>query len=275
MTRCYGLRKIHKENYPLRLVVSTINTPTRILEENFNMILKNSLSKSNYTVKNSWEFQKIIVTKTIPDGHVMISLYVVAMFPNIPLDLVKKAVSNGWIKVKSHTKLNKKEFLKGLDFIMNSTEFKFNGKFYKQKFGTPTGSVFLSPMLAEIVMEDLKKTVFERLEFVVPFYFRCVDDTLLCVPLDKLQKRIDTFNNYHPRIQFTHEMEKNNRISFLDLEIIKLKNGTIVSNWYRKSIYSVRMLNFISNHAFQNKVAIIKNLVDRAVCLSHESFHSE
>ena len=68
----------------------TINTPARFLEQNFNMILKNSLPKSNYTVKNSWEFQKIIVTKTIPDGHVMISLDVFAMFPNIPLELVKK-----------------------------------------------------------------------------------------------------------------------------------------------------------------------------------------
>ena len=35
------------------------------------------------------------------------------------------------------------------------------------------------------------------------------------------------------------------------------------------------MLNFISNHPFQNKVAIIEILVDRAVCLSHESFYSE
>ena len=130
-------------------------------------------------------------------------------------------------------------------------------------------------MLAEIVMEDLEKTVFERLEFVVPFYFRYVDTLLLRVPLDKLQELIDTFNNNHPRIQFTHEMEMNNRISFLDLEIIKLDNGKIVSNWYRKSTYSGRVLNFTSNHPFQNKVAIIKNLVDRAVCLSHESLHSE
>ena len=274
LARCYGLRKIQKEKYSLRLVVWTINTPTRFLEKNFNMILKNSLSKSNYTFKNSWEFQKIIVTKTIPDGHVMISLDVLAMFPNILLDLVKKAVSNRWIKVKSHTKLDKKEFLKGLDFIMNSTKFKFSGKFYKQKFGTPIGSV-IAPILTEIVMEDLEKTVFERLEFVVPFYFRYVDDTLLCIPLDKLQRVIDTFNDYRPRVQFTHEMERNNRISFFDLGIIKLDNGKIVSNWYRKSTYSGRMLNFISYHPFQNKIAIIKNLVDRAVCFSHESFHSE
>ena len=32
------------------------------------------------------------------------------------------------------------------------------------------------------------------------------------------------------------------------------------------------MLNFVSNHPFQNKVAIIQNLTDRAICLSHESF---
>ena len=96
----------------------------------------------------------------------------------------------------------------------------------------------------------------------------------MCVPLNKLQRVINTFNDYHPRIQFTHEMERNNRISFLDLEIIKLDNGKIVSNWYRKSKYSGRML-FISNDPFQNIVAIIKNLVDRAVRLSHESFHSE
>ena len=249
LARCYGLRQIHKENYPLRLFVSTINTTTRFLEENFNLILENSLSKSNYTDKNSWELQKIIVTKTIPNGHVMISLDVVAMFPNTPLDFVKNAVSNRWIKVNSDRKLDKKEFLKGLDFIMNYTKFKFNGKFYEQKCGTSIGSV-VSPMLAEIFMEDLEKTVFKRLEFVVPFYFRYVDDTLLCVPLDKLQRVLDTFNDYHPRIQFTHEMERNNRISFLDVEIIKLDNSKIVSNWYKKSTYSGRILNFISSHPF-------------------------
>ena len=167
----------------MKLVVSTINTPTIFLEQNFNMILKNSLSKSNYTVKNNWELQK---NYNHSYGHVMISLAVFAMFPNIPLELVKKAISNRWIKVKSHTKLDEKGSLKGLDFIMNSTKFKFNSKSYKQNFGTPIGSV-IPPMLAEIVMEDLERTVFERLEFFLLFSFRYVDDILLCVPLENLQ----------------------------------------------------------------------------------------
>ena len=125
-------------------------------------------------------------------------------------------------------------------------------------------------MLAEIVIKDLEKTVFVRFKFVAPFYFRYVDDTFLCVPLNKLQKLIDNFS-LHSRIQFTHEMERFNRISFWNLEIIKLDNGKIISNWYRKSTFSGRMLNFISNHPFQNKVAIIKNVVDRDVCLMNHS----
>lgn len=274
LARCYGLRKIHKENYPLRLVISTINSPTKFLEKNFNLILKDSLPLSKYNIKNSWEFQKIITTKKVPDDYVMISLDVVAMFPNIPLELVKKGISNRWDKIKFRTRLDKKEFLKGIDFIMNSTYFKFNGKFYKQKFGTPIGSV-ISPILAEIVMDDLEKFVFDKLDFELPFYFRYVDDTILCVPLVKLQTVIDTFNSFHPRIQFTYEIEKNNSISFLDLELIKLQNGNIITNWFRKITYSGRLLNFFSAHPFQNKIAIIKNLVDRAICLSHESFHTQ
>ena len=111
----------------------------------------------------------------------MVSLDVVAMFPNIPLELVKDAISKRWDKIKLRTRLNKKEFLKGIDFIMNSTYFKLN----KQKFGTPIGSV-ISPVLAEMVMEDLE-FFFEKFDFELPFYFRYVDDTILCVPLKKIQ----------------------------------------------------------------------------------------
>ena len=49
----------------------------------------------------------------------------------------------------------------------------------------------MSSILAEIVMEDTEKTGFEMLGFIVPFYSRYVDDTLLCVALDKL-KTINT-----------------------------------------------------------------------------------
>ena len=65
------------------------------------------------------------------------------------------------------------------------------------------------------------------------------------------------------------------RISFLDLELIRLADGGIITNWYRKNTYSGRILNFLSFHPFSNKIAVVKNLVDRAIGLSHDSFHYE
>ena len=162
-------------------------------------------SCKSYDFVESKQEENIFRSSKVGASYVMASLDV-AMFPNIPSELVKKAVSDRWNKIKSHTKLDEKEFFKGLDFIINSTKFKFkfNCKLYKQKFGSPISS-FISSMLAEITMEDLEEYIFKSLGFVVPFHFRYVDYTLFCVPLDKLQTFIDTFNYYHPRIQFTYE----------------------------------------------------------------------
>ena len=87
---------------------------------------------------------------------------------------------------------------------MNSTKFKFVGKFYKHKFSTPICSV-ISPILAEIVMKDLDKCILERLRFVFLFCFQYVNNILLCVLLGKLQTVVDNFKDHYPRIQFTYD----------------------------------------------------------------------
>ena len=51
------------ERHQMENIDTTNTVLARFLEDKFNMLLKNLLSKSNYTVKNSWEFQKIMVTK--------------------------------------------------------------------------------------------------------------------------------------------------------------------------------------------------------------------
>lgn len=48
------------------------------------------------------------------------------------------------------SKIAKKEFLAAIEFILTSTYFSFNGKIYKQTYGTPMGSPF-SPIVADIV----------------------------------------------------------------------------------------------------------------------------
>ena len=49
----------------------------------------------------------------------------------------------------------------------------------------------------------------------------------------------------------------------------------MITNWYRKDVWSGHYLNFYSNHSLSNKIGIIYSLTDRAILLSHDKFHSE
>lgn len=85
---------------------------------------------------------------------------------------------------------------------------------------------------------------------------------------------LEVFNSYNNRLQFTHELEINQGLSFLDLYIIR-HNGKLRTNWYQKSTSSGRFLNYNSEHPFEHKKGVIFNLVDRSILLSHPEFHKE
>ena len=90
-----------------------------------------------------------------------------------------------------------------------------------------------------------------------------------------IKEILENFNSYHSRSKFTHEIEFENTLSFLNLLMIKKEDGIIETNWHRKNRFSGKYLNYFSNHPLQQKIAIIKNLVDTAILLPHEKFHDE
>jgi len=96
--------------------------------------------------------------------------------------------------------------------------------------------------------------------------------TFLIIPKNKLEMVLKTFNEYHPRLQFTHELESNNSLSFLNMLVIRGEDGRIITNWYRKPTFSGRYINYFSSHPEQYKLKTIANLVDQAILLSDESF---
>jgi len=57
-------------------------------------------------------------------------------------------------------------------------------------------------------------------------------------------------------------------LNFLNTSVIRTDNGKLVTNWYRKSTYSGRYINFYSSHPYQFKLNTIKSLV--AILLSDE-----
>jgi len=181
------------------------------------------------------------------------------MFTNIPLDLAVESVKNRWDHISGFTSIPFNDFIKGITLVLNSTFFSFNKKIYKQTFGTPMGSL-LSPLIADIVLQDIENKAIETLPFKSSFFYRYVDDIILAAPLKFSEDILKVFNSFHDRLSFTLEIPKNNSINFLDVKI-KSEEGTLLTEWCQKPTTSDRFLNF-SSHPIEHKRGVIYGLVD-------------
>ncbi|XP_024893281.1 uncharacterized protein LOC112468378 [Temnothorax curvispinosus] len=273
LPKAYALPKIHKPNNPFRLIVSSINTALYSFASYLQRIISDNIPITRSHVNNSFDLCKELSGKILRNSDIFISLDATALFTNIPLNLALESIKKRWPDISKGTKIPEKEFLMAIEFILSSTYFTFNNVTYKQTFGSPMGSP-LSPIIADIVMQDLEESILESLDFELLFYFRYVDDIILPVPRDKAHYVLNKFNNYHERLKFTIEFEKDRKLSFLDLQLLVI-DDTIVIDWYHKDTFSGRYLSYYSNHPECHKIGTIYGLVDRAILLSHPTFHSK
>ncbi|XP_070169669.1 uncharacterized protein [Polyergus mexicanus] len=201
------------------------------------------------------------------------SINVVSLFTNVPIDLAMDSINNRWNYISDNSNIPRNKFLNAIRFVLDSTFFTFNDIIYRQTFGTPMGSP-LSPIIADITLQDLEMRAIEILPISLSFYYRYVDDVVLAAPPSTFSAILQTFNSFHPRLQFTMEEEADNRLNFLDTTII-LENNIINFDWYHKPTYSGRYLNFESRHPLCQKKGTAISLIDRAFRLSHPRFHQK
>jgi len=272
LPRCYGLPKIHKPGHPLRIIVSSLGSPLYEVAKFLNELLSTSLKKPQSHIKDCWSFVNEIKRSKIDSNDILVSLDVTSLFTNIPKELVIRAIEDRWEFIQKNTKLSLSQFIYAIDLVLCSTGFVFNDRYYEQIYGSPMGSP-LSPILADLVMDDLETFCISRLDFSVQVFYRYVDDIFVIIPKTKLDPVLKSFNGYHPRLKFTCEIENNNMLNFLNTTVIRTDNGKLLTNWYRKPTFSGRYINFHSSHPFIHKLNTIKNLVDHAVLLSDEQFH--
>ena len=137
----------------------------------------------------------------------------------------------------------------------------------------PMGSP-LSPIMADITLQDLEIEALKSLPFESPFYYRYVDDIVLAAPILMFDRLLEIFNSFHPRLQFTLEEGVDDKLNFLDVTII-IENNFIKFDWYHKHTFSGRFLNFESHHPLCHKRGTAIGLFDRAILLSHPDFHKK
>lgn len=264
--KIYGLPKLHKENIPLRPIVSSIQSPFYALQKFLSNILSNVIGKSEYNIKNSWELSEKLKNLKLETDSRLISLDVVSMYTNIPTKIALKVLKGKWEQIKTHTNFTKKIFVDAVEMCITSTYFKYNSETYEQISGLPMGAP-LSAVIANLVLEDLELKCIKECGTSIYFYQRYVDDILAIVPENKFQTILETFNQYNENIKFTIEEEINNEITFLDMKITR-KNNKLTTEWTTKKTWSGRYLNYHSHTPIAFKKNVIQNLTDRAIKLT-------
>ena len=188
----YGTAKIHKlspndtiNELPLRSIVSNIGTATYHLSKYLAKLLS-PLSESQYTVKNTKHFVEEIKKKHIPSDHLLVSFDVKSLFRNVPLDETIKVILNRiYEKNEISTDITKSEMKELLNLCTKSVHFTFENNIYVQNDDVAVGSP-LGPILANMFMVELERSVIETLMDKMKCWTMHVDDTLCYIKTDSI-----------------------------------------------------------------------------------------
>ena len=91
--RIYGLPKIHKQNRPLRPVVSTIGSATYNIAKYLSDIITHIVGRTEFHVKNSFDFAREITREQFSESAVLFSLDVTSLYTNVPVDFALECLN--------------------------------------------------------------------------------------------------------------------------------------------------------------------------------------
>ena len=253
----YGLPKLHKQDIPFRPVVSQINGPTSMINRLVDMVLTVAEKSIPFLLQDTTAFLNLIEkNKQIRAGDILLTLDVTALYTNIPQEEGVKLVCEYYEETLHLWKPGQievppipVEYLEILiKFILQNCTFEFNGKLFKQNFGTTMGASF-SVKYANIYMNKLLTKIFtsyyqDKPEFVA----RLIDDifTIWTYGEDSLKAFLTFLNKYHDKIKFTAEYSTS-EVHFLDT-VVYIDSGTLKTRVYTKPTDKKQFLYFSSCH---------------------------
>ena len=239
--RIYRLPKIHKPDWPLRPIVSFINSPLYSPSKFVAKILTPLINSTNLSIKNSFEMIDRISNFKINDNDLMLSFDVVSLFTKIPVHIAKSVIfdrlkCDSELKIKY--KLNINEIMNALDLCLNNTYLCFRKKFYRQIFGVAMGSpIFV--IVANLIMESIENKMLKDFASPPRIWLRYIDDGFVVLKKTEVVSFHKFINNIKDSIKFTVEQKVGNAIPFLDVLIIR-NNGQLTAKAYRKPTHATR-----------------------------------
>ena len=129
----YGVVKAHKpeKNFPMRIVVSTIGTPSYRTSEYLVKIIQPTLNKNKTRLKNSYTFVETSKTWSIENEEVQVSYDVVNLYPSVPVkeatDIIIEILSTD-PELTKRTKLSLADIRSLIDLCLSKCYFLWKKK---------------------------------------------------------------------------------------------------------------------------------------------------
>ena len=215
----------------------------------------------NYS-KDSFEFAKNVRNQN-PDLF-MASFDIDSLFTNETIDISIKKLFG---RKKKYIGFSREQFKKLLGFAVKKSFFLFNGTYYEQVDGVAMGSP-LGPTHVNIFLCYWEEIWIEKCpkQFRPVYYNRFMDNTfLLFISQDHVLEFKKYINTRHKNMNFTHEIEKNNSLAFLD--VLVTRENTFCTSLYCKPTFSGLYSNFKSFMPDSYKKGLIFTLLHRAFVL--------
>jgi len=243
--KLYRTVKVHKENYPIRPVVSMIRTPEYKLAKFLDSPIKPFMPDKDKLKSTEQFLEKLKSNKFDKHDH-LVSFDVKSLFTNVPL-------------------------LETIEIIAS-----YIYQLYKQVDGVTMGSP-LGPTLANFFLAHMEHEIMKSNLLHQPkLYLRFIDDIFAVFDHNfNCNEFLDILNRQHKSIKFTVEKGGSN-LSFLDTEI-RLDGTNFNSCIWRKLSYAGLLLNYNAYCPKTWKSASIKCFLTRAKMASstQELFEAE
>ena len=279
--RLYGLPKIHKPDVPLRPITCMMDSPAHKTAAYLTKVISPVLGKSEYTVKNSAAFVGELQTLTLTPEDRLVSFDVTSLFTRVPtaeaVDIIcRKLDEDETLADRCELPVQCIRFL--MEECLKCSYFKCQERYFLQLEGAPMG-LSLSVVLANAFMEALEEELLGNAAIKPKYWRRYVDDTFIVWPhgLETIEQFLQYLNSASPSIQFTVELEREGRLPFLDVEVVRSETGILMTSVFRKPTCSNVYLKFDSHHATCIKSGTIRGLAHRAsvICNSDEARETE
>ena len=161
--RMYGLPKIHKQDVPLRPILSMIGSAQHQLAQWLTSVIDPVLSLySTHCISDSFTFADKVKTFNFPPSVFLCSYDVCSLFTNVPLaetiEICADALYNGELTPPPFPRT---VFVELMQAATSSVEVSFNNIVHRQIDGVAMGSP-LGPSLANIFVGYYQALLFKR-----------------------------------------------------------------------------------------------------------------